>query len=309
MSESRRQFLKTALLGTSATVAETKFVRSLAAEEAPAPKNPFSDDPVALRKLTDRITCSRIGLGTGVCGYERSSNLTRMDRSNALDVVRYCYDVGIRLFDMADLYGTHGLIREALAGKPRDSYTLFTKIWGHPTGLAEKERPDGDVVLKRFLEELGTDYVDLVQIHCMSQPDWPNEFGRYFDSLEKLKEQGIIRGHGVSCHALSSVQTAAEHPWVDAIHLRMNTANARMDGTLDENMAAAKLAHKNGKGIIVMKVLGEGAIKDPTEQKKSISTIVGLEAADVMVVGLESREQIDIFLANTAEALKNQAKS
>ena len=237
-------------------------------------------------------------------GGGRQSNLTRMDRKKGLDLVRYCYDVGVRLFDLADMYGTHGLVCEALAGKPRDSYTIITKIWGHPRGLPEEEREEAEPLVERFLKELNTDYLDLVQIHCMTKPDWQDPFNRYFDGLERLKERGVIKAHGVSCHALSSVQTAAVEPWVDALHIRMNTADARMEGSLEENVAAARLAHQNGKGIIVMKVVGEGAIEDAEARKKSIAYITTLDIADTMVVGFESRDQVDDFLTNVEEALK-----
>ena len=304
MSPKRRDFLKSALFGAGA-LTQAPFESSAQEEKStPSAKNPFSSDPVALRRLTPNILCSRIGLGTGVRGGNRQSNLTRMDRAASLDILRYCYDVGIRLYDLADMYGTHGLAREALDGKPRESYTIFTKIWGHRGGLPEEERPDAETVVKRFLKELNTDYLDLVQVHCMMKPNWPSEFARYFDGLERLKEQGLIKAHGVSCHALSAVKTAADEPWVDALHVRMNTTGTRMEGSLEENVAAARRAHENGKGIIVMKVLGEGAIQDAGERKKSIAYITTLDVADVMVVGFESRAQVDEFLANVSDVLK-----
>lgn len=300
MENKRRDFLKSTLLGTAAAFGPTI---SAPAAEAPPAKNPFSADPVAIRKLTETVSASRVGLGTGMRGYNRESDLTRLGKEKAVELVRYCYDLGVWLFDLADIYGTHQIVGEALRDKPRDSYTLISKVWGHPGGVPDEDHTDATTSVERFLKEIGTDYIDLVQIHCMNKPDWPDEFGRFFDDLEKLKERGLIKAHGVSCHGLEAARVAATHPWVDALHIRMNTADARMDGTLDENIEVARLGQKNGKGIIVMKVLGEGAIQDPAEQKKSIKMVTLLDATDVMVVGFTAIDQVDFFLTSVAEAL------
>lgn len=302
MENKRRDFLKSTLLGTAAALSPNI---SAPAEEAPVAKNPFSDDPVAIRKLTEAVSATRVGLGTGMRGGGRQSDLTRLGKEKATELVLHCYDSGVRLFDLADMYGTHQVVGEALRGKPRDSFTIVSKIWGHPGGIPDEDHTDAVTSVERFLKEIGTDYIDLVQIHCMNKPDWPDEFGRFFDDLEKLKERGLIKAHGVSCHGLEAARVAATHPWVDALHIRMNTADARMDGTLDENIEVARLAQKNGKGIIVMKVLGEGAIQDPTEQKKSIKMVTRLDATDVMVVGFTAIDQVDFFLTSVAEALKD----
>lgn len=301
MENKRRAFLKSTLLGTAAVIGPNLPAQ---AESAPAVKNPFSSDPLAVRKLTDTVSATRVGLGTGMRGYNRQSDLTRLGHDKAIDLVRYCYDSGLRLFDLADVYGTHQVVGEALRDKPRDSYTIISKVWMLPGGIVpDNEKADVEGTVERFLKEIGTDYIDLVQIHCLSKPDWPDEFAACRETLEKLKERGLIRAHGVSCHGLEAARVAAVHPWVDAFHIRLNTADARMDGTLDENIEVARLAQRNGKGIIVMKVLGEGAITDPAEQKKSIRMVTLLDATDVMVVGFTAREQVDIFMKNVAEAL------
>ena len=77
-----------------------------------------------------------------------------------------------------------------MKGKPRDSYTLVTKLWFQPKGLPEPERPDADVCVARFLKELDTDYIDIVQIHCQTSAKWPEEMRKQMDLLEDLKQQG-----------------------------------------------------------------------------------------------------------------------
>ncbi|MDO5554468.1 MAG: aldo/keto reductase [Planctomycetia bacterium] len=307
----RRQFLEQALTGLGVVTADSLLLGSSWGQESAAngAELPFSTDPVALVRLTDEITTSRIGLGTGVCASMRQCNLTKMDKDVALDLIRFCYDSGIRYYDMADLYNTHGLVAEALAGRPRDSYTLGSKVWCHAGGLPEEERPLAEVSVERFLKELKTDYLDLVQLHCMSNEHWEAELADQMESLERLKKRGLIRAHGVSCHAISALSKAAVNPWVDTIHARLNTADTRMDGSWDDNVAVLQTARANGKGIIIMKILGEGSIKDPEERRKSTDAVTRLECKNVMIVGFEKREHVTEFLDNVAATLKDMELS
>ncbi len=304
MDMKRRQFLGTAAVGTGvllsgqipANAAETKKVK---------PAKPKSTDPVALVPLTPTIWCSRIGFGCGMRGYNRSSNLTRMDRTKAIDLLHFAYDRGIRMFDMADLYGAHPVVAEAMKDKPRDSYVLSSKIWGHKGGLDEEDRPGADVVVKRFLQECKTDYLDIVQLHCMMNDQWKSEYAGQMEILEKLKEQGLIRAHGVSCHANSALKLAAETPWTDVVHVRINPEGVNMEGTVDEVVDLTCKVHDAGIGTIAMKVIGEGKFADnPQLRKKSANFVTNLDCIDMMIVGFDEREHITEILANVEAALK-----
>lgn len=303
MTLKRREFLRSTVVSAGTITMTAPFIQ--AEEKKINRRKVNSTDPVAMVPLTDKITCTRIGLGTGMHGFNRQSNLTRLGTEKAISIIRYAYDRGIRLFDCADAYGTHGLVREALADKPRDSYTIISKIWVNKNGgIPEKERPASEIVIKRFLKELNTDYIDLLQLHCMRNGNWVEEFGRYFDELEDLKQKGLIRGHGITCHALTSVQKAIALPWVDALHVRMNSEGAHMDGSWEDNAAAVDACHDKGKGIVIMKVLGQGLFKDAAVRRRSIDKILRYESADVMVVGFANNGEIDEFLTNTETSLK-----
>jgi len=304
MDLKRRQFLGTTALGTGALFAGQLPINAAEVRKT-KPAKPKSTDPVALVPLTPTIWCSRIGFGSGMRGYQRNSNLVRMDKNKALDLVRFSYDNGIRMFDMADLYGTHQVITEALQGKPRDSYVLVTKIWGHPSGLPEEERPPADVVVKRFLQECQTDYIDVVQLHCMMNDQWTTQHAGQMEILETLKQQGLIRAHGVSCHANSALNLAAETPWTDVVHVRINPEGANMEGTVEEVVALTQKVHDAGIGTIAMKVIGEGKFSNDLElRKKSANFVTNLDCIDTMVVGFEEREHITEFLKNVEAALK-----
>ena len=106
---------------------------------------------------------------------------------------------------------------------------MATKIWVSQGGIPEPERPDADVVVDRFRKELNTDYLDLVQIHCMTDAGWTDKQKKQMDILENLKAKKIIRAHGVSVHSLEAMEAASEIHWVDVVHVRINPYGEAMD--------------------------------------------------------------------------------
>lgn len=307
MRFSRRHFLEGGLAGAAGMLAGGKLAGATTAAVA-ASEGPQSTDPVGLVALGKHLKVSRIGIGFGMRGGNRQSNLSRRGIDHAERVVRYAYDQGIRFFDNADLYGSHQYVARALRGLPRESYWLSTKVWLHPGGLPEPERQDADVAVKRFLQECGTDYFDLVQIHCMMRGDWPQTMRRQMDLLEALKEQGLIRAHGVSCHAISALEAAAECDWVDVVHARINPFKVKIDGPPEEVLATLQKVHRGGKGVIGMKIIGEGAFsQEPEKIDQSIRFVLGCGVVDVMIVGFETTDDIDDFKARVGRALQQPA--
>jgi aryl-alcohol dehydrogenase-like predicted oxidoreductase len=295
----RREFLGTAVAGTAGT-----FVLSGVAPAAPADL-----DPTATVPLGTTLKVSRIGFGTGMRGWEQQSNQTRLGEAKLRDLFRYVYDQGIRLFDMADLYGTHGHCARALKDKPRDSYTLVSKIWWREGGgLPTRDRPDADAVVGRFLQELQTDYIDLVQLHCVTSPTWPDELRKQMELLEDLKQKGKIRAHGVSCHSIGALEAAAGEPWVEVVHTRLNPYGTKMDGPADEVVPALNKIREAGKGLIVMKVIGEGQFRDDRAKRKaSVRFVVGSGLLGAMIVGFESPQEVDELKSLVGKALAQKA--
>ncbi len=312
MDLKRRQFLTSSLAGLGGAFSSNAVVSQVLAKSEEERQNssaPFSTDPLARVKLTPNIETSRIGMGTGMSGYNHSAQLTRMDRTKAENLIRHCYDSGVRFFDCADLYGTHEIISSTLKDKPRDSYTISSKYWPHPGGIeGNPENESATDAVKRFLHELHTDYLDLIQIHCIMKPNWEEDCKRIMDELEECKEKGLVRGHGISCHAVGAVASGAECPWVDAMHIRLNATGARMDGTFEENVEAARKAKNNGKGIICMKLIGEGTIRELEERQRSIDAVVRSQAVDVYIVGFEENWQVDELITNIGNSLNSMAE-
>jgi len=297
MKIKRREFIKKSAIGAGGLMLGARFAAAAVADAA-KPDAKFHDPygPVQLGKTDLKFT--RVCMGTGSHGGQRSSNQTRKGRDVFQKLLRDAYDRGIRTYDLADLYGSHAYVPPAFAGLPRDSYSLITKIWWNGGGIPEVERPDADVVVARFLKELKTDYVDLLLLHCVTAPDWPDQLRKQMDILAKQKQQGKIRALGVSCHSLEALEAAATEPWVESVHTRINPYGMSMDGSPEEVVPVLKKLHAAGKGVVGMKIIGEGRLRnDDVRRDESVKFALGLGCVHILNVGFESVDEIDDFAA------------
>ena len=298
MNLNRRRFLTALSLGT----AHVLFSNPLYANAFKS----SSLNPLQKVKLGNSgIETTLLGIGTGVHAGNRSSFLTKQEKDKSLGLLRYAYDKGFRNFDCADTYGTHWMMAEVLPHMDREELTITSKIWVRSGGIPDADRPDANIVVDRFRKEMKTDYIDLVQIHCMVDEDWTDSQKRQMDILENLKSKGIIRAHGVSVHSLDAMKTAVKSPWVDVIHVRINPYGIAMDKPEpDEVVKVIQQLHDSGKGVIGMKVIGDG--KYSSDSKKIDNTlrfVLGLGTVNMMIVGFENTGQIDNYLGRVEKAL------
>jgi aryl-alcohol dehydrogenase-like predicted oxidoreductase len=241
-----------------------------------------------------KLKCSRVVLGTGMRGGNRESNHTRLGKAQFETLLREANDRGVNTFDLADMYGTHPYVVPALKGIRRDKFDVITKIWFRPGGIPEPERPDADVCVERFLREVKTDYLDLVLLHCVVSPKWPEELRKQMDILAKLKDKGLIRAHGVSCHSLEALARCIDEPWVDSVHTRINPYGMSMDGPPEKVVPVLQKIHASGKGVVGMKIIGEGKLRnDPERRQESIKYALTLGCVDVLNVGCESVAEVE----------------
>ena len=301
----RRKFISTITVGTGS-------VLLVGAGAASGSTLQPSSDP--FQKITlgkTGIKTSLIGMGTGYNGGNRECNMTRAGKEKGIALIRHAYDRGIRMFDGADLYGTHPFIAEALKSKPREDYVLVSKIWVRPGGIPEPERPDADAVVDRFRKELNTDYIDIMQIHCMVDVDWTDEQKKQMDILQNLKEKGIIRSHGVSIHSMDALKACVSSPWVDIVHTRVNGFGDAMDDKdPDKVLSVIKQIHDAKKGVIGMKLIGNGNFTSDTSKiDQSLNYVLKSKAVDMMIVGFEETWQIDDYATRLENALKSINRS
>ena len=246
-------------------------------------------------KLAAGLDVPLLGMGTGVKAGNRSNALQRSGEKNFSDTVRRAYDEGVRLFDCADSYGSLPMVAKSLKDKPRDSYVLVTKIWCHPKGgiPADEPRDDSMAVIERSLREADSEYIDLVQLHCQTAADWTTTYRTHMDALVQAKQKGWIKAHGCSCHSLEALKTAAADPWVDVVHARINPWGVKMDGPAEVVVPVLRQIHEAGKGIIGMKLIGEGSFReDEAKIDETIRFVLGLGCVDALIVGFENQAEI-----------------
>ena len=299
MNMKRREFLSKSAMGVGGLWLGAQL-RSAAA--------PVKHDPYEVVELgSTGIKVSKVGLGTGMRGWMRASNQTRLGEEKFTELLRNAYERGVRLIDSADLYGSHPYIVPALKDYPRESYAIVTKIWFRDNGIPEKERLSATEMVERFLRELQTDHIDLVLMHCLTSPNWRTERSDYMSDLADLKKRGLIRAHGCSCHSLEALTETTNEPWVDSVHSRINPYAVKMDVKTPEEVPKVanvlKTLRSQGKGVVGMKIIGEGQFRDDEERRDtSISYAFNAGCVDTMIVGFEKPAEMDDFESRVKRA-------
>lgn len=244
-----------------------------------------ANDSVVLGKTG--IKTSRLAMGTGTVGYNHTSNQSKLGVKNLSDLLLNGYDHGLRFFDTADSYGSHPHVAEALLHVPRDKVTVMTKTWARDPKTARDD-------LDRFRRELKTDYLDICLMHCVTEGDWTTRFRGVMDVLSEAKEKGIIRTHGCSCHSIEALRAAAKSPWVEVDLVRMNPIGSHMDADPETVAAVIREMRAAGKGIIGMKILGQGDLGKRQDEALKFALSLGL--LDAFTIGAESKaEQEDLI--------------
>jgi len=239
-----------------------------------------------------------LGMGTGVKAWGGDSALSRKGDDVYYEVVARAYDKGVRYFDLADQYGSHKFFNKLLKGSiDRDKVVLLTKTVAKEADVAKAD-------LERFRKELDTDKLDILLMHCMTHKMWPEKMAPVMDVLADAKAKGAIGAHGVSCHSLDALQRASESPWVDVVLARINPYGIKMDDVPEKVVPVLKTAHRNGKGVLGMKIAGEGECAD--RLRESLDFVLGLGCVDAMPIGLLSTAEVDDTMAkvNAAAAAK-----
>ncbi len=232
-----------------------------------------------------KIRVSRLAVGSGTNGVGGASNQTRkLGLGGLADMFRAAYDQGVFFWDSADQYGTHPHVKEALKRVPRDKVVILTKT--HAS--TEKEmRADID----RFRRELGTDYIDILLLHCMMDGGWPQRKRGAMEYISELQSKGIVRTRGVSCHTMAALRAAAASPWVEVDLARFNPTGVQMDASPAEVLPVLKQMKAAGKGIIGMKIFGAGSLRRRADE--CLQYALAHDVIDCFTIGHESIAELN----------------
>jgi aryl-alcohol dehydrogenase-like predicted oxidoreductase len=181
------------------------------------------------------LRVSVAGLGCG--GFSRLGLGTGRSEADAIALVHEALDLGVNLFDTAAVYGTEAVLGRALKKVPRDRIVIATKAWV-PRGAGAAAAARAVAGLDRSLGELGTDHIDIFQLHGVSPRAYEEACAVVAPALAREREKGKLRHLGVT-------ETGAGDPEHEML------ARAVEAGVWDTIMVAFHMMHQNARERIL----------------------------------------------------------
>ncbi|HEX8524240.1 MAG TPA: aldo/keto reductase [Tepidisphaeraceae bacterium] len=266
-------------------------------------------DAGAKRTATDQVPLgrtglkiSRLGIGTGSMG---GHSQVELGQDNFNKLIRYAFDQGITYIDCAQNYQTFEWIAGAIKDLPREKLFIQSKVPGQPKDIL--------ATIDRHRSVFKTDYIDSLLVHCMTKPGWTDEWKRIMEGFDQAKEKKWIRSKGVSCHTLPALQAATKSDWCEVHLVRVNPMGAFMDAAsdgwgrrgvpIDPVLAEIKAQHDKGRGIIGMKIAGNGTFTEKADREKSVRFAMNNPNIDCVVIGMKHNHEVDENIAMINAAL------
>jgi predicted aldo/keto reductase-like oxidoreductase len=303
---SRRDFIRQSAELAGAAIIGAEL---LAPAEAATPVRTASDWVQLGRLNKHKIKIPRLGMGTGSVNGKVQKDLGQ-EGFNAL--VKHAYDRGVRYIDTADNYKTHEFVREAIKANklPRENVFIQTKL-----PLRAETTADPMKTIDRYRQELGVDYIDSLLIHCATKGNWVADQKALMDAFDEAQAKGWIKTKGCSCHGLTALREATKSDWMEVQLARVNPQGVFVDGDhptnphfregkVPEAMKEIKAMHDKGRGIIGMKIIGEGAFTNAEDREKAVRYAMTCGFVDAVVIGFKSTAEIDEAVERINRALK-----
>ena len=288
----RRDFFRHSLAAGASVAAVQRQLFAARTGYAESPVRRFAYDRVTLGP--DGLRPSRLAMGTGTSGFAGASDQTRkLGVKGLTELYRFGFDNGVTFWDTADGYGSHPHLKSALQHIPREKVVIMTKS----TSTTAKQMRDD---IERFRRELGTDYIDLLLLHAVREEDWPVRRRGAMDVINEYKQKGIVKSRGISCHSLAALRQVHKQEFIDVDLARINPIGARMDAdpaTVVEELCKIKAA---GKGVIGMKILGEGVMRDRVSE--ALQHALALDCIDCFTIGAGNRFELADLIRRIPEA-------
>ena len=190
---------------------------------------------------------STISLGTWAMG----SLWGKVDDRESLATLNHALDLGVNFFDTADVYGSEPLLGK-LRKQRHEPFYIATKMGMEvnpdPRGYTRRNMTS---FVENSLQELDTDVIDLMQLHCPPIEVYNPEV---FGILDDLVKQGKMRYYGVSVERIVEAEKAIEFPGVQSVMIIFNIFRQRpAENFFDE-------AKRRKVGIIARVPLASGML-------------------------------------------------
>lgn len=211
-----------------------------------------------LGTLLPRRKLGKTGVPVTMLGVGGSHIAVTSER-DAHEVIETALQGGVRFFDTAHNYGKG-------SSEERYGKYLIPKYREHVFLMTKSQAPDGKSLLKEFdlsLKRLGTDSVDLLQLHSLKTPEDVNSRldNGVLDALESIIESGKARYMGFTGHQHPDAMRAMikhlpSSPIVSTIQMPVNVVDYSVEHSFTRNVLPEAL--EQGLGVLAMKTLAAG---------------------------------------------------
>jgi predicted aldo/keto reductase-like oxidoreductase len=199
-------------------------------------------------------------------------------------VIKKALKLGINFVDSGTTYDTQKHVREGLRDA-KDQVVISTKTRQKTYDLAQKD-------FENSLQELDRDYIDFYQLHLIESAQDLVERRGALEFLLECKQRGLIRAIGASVHNVEPARAIVAEPEIDVIFAILNHKGLGiMDGSIDEMVEVCYQADARGMGIMAMKPLGGGHLRE--SPKEAFDFIRRLAMVDSICVGMKSSPEVE----------------
>lgn len=231
------------------------------------------------------VTVPLVGYGTAPLGKET------ITRDHAVRCLHHAIDSGITYLDTSPDYGSEPHVGEVMKTRREDVF-LATKV--------NKRSREGVLnELKRSLDNLHTDHVDLIQVHAVNawaDLDQALAPDGALSGLEEAREQGLVRFIGITGHARPEIlgHALTQYPF-DTVLVAMGIADRLVSSP--ETFLLPRVQERR-VGLIAMKVLGHGQVQSVD---LALRYSLGLPGVSIAIVGMDVPVHIDQIVRIAAD--------
>lgn len=228
-------------------------------------------------------------------------------RGDHAPLVNQAIDAGINLFDTADLYnrGDNETMLGKALGSRRKEVLIATKVgnqW-NPDGSGWQWNPRRDYILRAAddsLRRLGTDYIDLYQLHGGTIDD---PYEEALDAFETLRQQGKIRYYGISSIRPNVIRRFAASLALSTVMMQYSLLDCRPEET------CLSLLQSKGIGVLARGTVAGGLLTGKTPKAYLDHTAEAVARAATAVRSLATARQTAPAAVAIGFALANAAVS
>ncbi len=204
--------------------------------------------------------------------------IQRIEKSDAVKLLRRAYEGGMTYFDTARAYSdSEEKLGEAFAGM-REKIFIASKTMARTPDKFEAD-------LDESLKLLRTDYIDVYQFHCVPQCYRPGDGTGMYEAMLKAKEKGKIRHIGITAHKIGVAEEIAASGLYETLQFPFSYLST------DRDIALVETCRKANVGFVAMKGLSGGLLTD------AAACMAFMSCYEVLPIwGIQREEELDEWL-------------